>query len=65
MDSSKGIEFEGISNMIEEGAPTPEKFGAEGGDESYADSSKRSLRVKKVIGDGMGAQPNDGTMGKC
>lgn len=59
------IEHEGISNMIEDGAPTPLKFGVEGGDESYADSAKTRLKVTKVIGDGMGHQPNDGTMGKC
>lgn len=57
------IECDGVSNMIDDGV---EESGgksmsdSEQGDESYTDSAKTTLKVRKQIGDGMGAVENDG-----
>ena len=58
MDSKKGIEYEGINNVICEPMGMDEsnsfRTSKEGGDESYSDSAKTTLKVRELKGPGMG-----------
>ncbi len=58
MDAKKGIEYEGINNVICEPMDMDEsnsyRTSKEGGDESYSDSEKRVLKVRDIVGPGMG-----------
>ena len=62
--SNKFIECEGVSNLIDDGVEQSTGVGyaskSEGGDESYTDKAKTTLKVRKQIGDGMGVQKSDG-----